>query len=655
MLLLAALLRLLWLDLIPPGWHHDEALMGIMASEVYRGAQRPIFFSGYLGQEPLYIYLSAGMMWLLGGNLDVLPLRLTSAALGIATVLVTYLLGREMFGRRVGLIGASLLAFSFWQVMLSREGYRVIGQPLVEGLAIYLLWKASRRHSTPYYVAAGLAMGGTLYTYLGARLFPGALVLFGVWWVLARGWHRPQARRGLAIFAVVAALTAAPLLFYLLTHPGTFSGRIDQVSVLQPGSSRREAIKLIADNLVRLLTTFVSQGEMLWRYNIAGRPFLTGGVALLGGIGLLTSLWRAVRKDSAYVMALAWLVVMVLPCVLSRDSGQYTLRAMGLAPMLFLLPAVGLVSIWDWVAARTPRIWQPRAQVAFAGLAMALLLIEGGMTYRDYFLTWANSNGAARENMADIEAAARYLEREANPADEDIFISSDIYRHAVIAHLAPDIYAQARWLDGRTALVLSPQTARPAVYAFPASVLPKQLDRYLPPEACSRQSNLPDGTARLVVCRLQPAQVESVVGSILGNPAFTRTEQNLADETELVSYQLDPKVEAGDKLHLTAVWQPLRDSPQNDYVVFVHVQDQKRSVWAQYDGTAFQAREWRAGDIIVEQYDLPIGKHVPAGEYEAVMGVYDRTTLQRVAIKGAATSQDTIALGSVTVTVPGGN
>lgn len=153
-LALAALLRFLWLDAIPAGWHHDEALMGIMASEVYRGVQRPVFFAQYLGQEPLYPYLSAGMMWLLGGDQGILPLRVASAAVGVCTVGVTYWLGREMFGRRVGLIGAALLAFSLWQVLLSRDGYRVITQPLLEGVTVLLLWKAGRRQSIGYYAAA---------------------------------------------------------------------------------------------------------------------------------------------------------------------------------------------------------------------------------------------------------------------------------------------------------------------------------------------------------------------------------------------------------------------------------------------------------------------------------------------------------------------
>ena len=62
------------------------------------------------------------MMALLAGEQDPLPLRLTSALVGLLTVELTILLARELFGTRVGLFAAVLMATSFWQVMSSRNG-----------------------------------------------------------------------------------------------------------------------------------------------------------------------------------------------------------------------------------------------------------------------------------------------------------------------------------------------------------------------------------------------------------------------------------------------------------------------------------------------------------------------------------------------------
>src|SRR3972149_2068598 len=98
------------------------------------------------------------MMWLMGGNPDSLPLRLTAALLGTATIGVAYLLGREMFGRRVGFITATLQALSFWQILMSRDGYRAVTHPPLGGLPISLLWRPGRHNSIWYYVAAGAAL-----------------------------------------------------------------------------------------------------------------------------------------------------------------------------------------------------------------------------------------------------------------------------------------------------------------------------------------------------------------------------------------------------------------------------------------------------------------------------------------------------------------
>src|SRR5581483_11712199 len=247
-LAVAAALRFFWLDRYPPGWHHDEALMGVMAGEVYRGDERPIFFRQYLGQEPLYIYLSAGTMALLGGDQDILPLRLTSAAVGLLTVVLTFLLGRRLFGTRVGVLSMALIGVSFWQVMSSRNGYRSITQPLLEAATAYLFAVARARNGLYWYAVSGLALGATLYTYLGARAFPAVFVGFGLL-LLLRG-ARPK--RGdllrTAVFAGVAALVVAPLAAFFLANPGTFSARMEQVFIFRPQVSGGHPWRLLADN-----------------------------------------------------------------------------------------------------------------------------------------------------------------------------------------------------------------------------------------------------------------------------------------------------------------------------------------------------------------------------------------------------------------------
>ena len=677
----AALLRFLWLDAVPPGWHHDEALMGIMAGEVYRGVQRPVFFSGYLGQEPIYLYLCAGMMWLLGGNQGILPLRLTSALVGLATVGVTYLLGRELWGRRVGLVAAGLLGFSFWQVLLSRDGYRVITQPLLEGITMLLLWRALRNGSRLWYLVAGVSLGLTFYTYLGARAFPGVLVLFGVWWLVAkpdltpwppsfleeqlspspykgegrgegaiasfRSVRRVRGLENVLIFALAALVVAAPLLQYFSAHPGSFTARIDQVSVFQ---TDRPLLNL-AKNLVKLLAKFTFRGDALWRYDLAGRPMLVGTVALFFYLGLLVALRDTLRRQASSALALCWFITMLLPSFLSLDDGTYFSRAMGLVPGVFFFPAVGLVAAWDWVEPRLRSVWGGRSTAALATLAALVVAVDGAWTYHDYFDVYAESVGAGRDTMADVVAAARYLAANARPGDE-VLISSSYIPHATVAHLAPRAYAQARWFDGDSTLVLPSEARQDTLLVLPASALPRDVESYLPAEALVDKEAFSDGSPKLLVYRLTPEESRAAAQRLLEDPVLHSAGQSLGGKVELAAYRVDPQVVQNQKLSLTVVWKVLVNAPAKDYVAFFHLISEKGGLYGQIDSAAFPASQWRKGDVVLGRFFMEVKDWVPTGKYTLSTGIYDRATVARLPVLASDPPADQVTLGAVQVMAP---
>lgn len=82
--LVAAFLRLWQLDQLPPGLFFDEAYNGLDARAVADGERFPLYFAGNNGREPLYLYLQAVAVKLLGPS--AYALRLTSALIGILTV-----------------------------------------------------------------------------------------------------------------------------------------------------------------------------------------------------------------------------------------------------------------------------------------------------------------------------------------------------------------------------------------------------------------------------------------------------------------------------------------------------------------------------------------------------------------------------------------
>ena len=117
----------------PPGLYHDEAYNGIDAAGVLDG-ELQLFFPANNGREPLFIYVTSAMVAIVGRS-PIAP-RLAAALLGTLSVAAVFAAGRVLFGPRVGLIGAALLAVAPWPVILGRVGFRAGSLIVVLTLAV---------------------------------------------------------------------------------------------------------------------------------------------------------------------------------------------------------------------------------------------------------------------------------------------------------------------------------------------------------------------------------------------------------------------------------------------------------------------------------------------------------------------------------------
>ncbi|MBI2866428.1 MAG: glycosyltransferase family 39 protein, partial [Chloroflexi bacterium] len=159
---LAAFLRIYRLEALPPGLHGDEAHAGIFAQRVLQEGWLGPYLRVALGQPGGTVYVMALVFKFLGAS--PFAVRLTTALLGTVAVPLMYLLGRQMFNQRVGLVAAALLALSYWHIHFSRIAHPVVSLPLMEIAALYFLFLGLRSHRAWAFPVGGVFLGLGIYT-----------------------------------------------------------------------------------------------------------------------------------------------------------------------------------------------------------------------------------------------------------------------------------------------------------------------------------------------------------------------------------------------------------------------------------------------------------------------------------------------------------
>jgi 4-amino-4-deoxy-L-arabinose transferase-like glycosyltransferase len=387
-LLVAAALRLVALGEAPAGLYHDEAYHGVDALDVLHG-HFPLYFPANNGREPLFIYLIALTVGVLGKS--PFALRLAAFPIGLLTVAATMAMGKAAFSRRVGALSAAILAVTLWHVHLSRVGFRAVLLPLLTALAVWQAARGVRTSKWRHWIAAGVFYGLSFYTYAASRFTLVALAVFGLYvWVTqpAVRSRQPlvsnlQLWRGGGLATVACLVTVMPLAIYTIEHLDIVWGRPGQVSVFNPTINGGDPWGTLGEHTLRTLGMFFVRGDRIWRHNVPWRPVFDPVLGAAFVVGLIVALRRA-RRDPAAGFVLIWTASMALPTLLAEDAPHF-LRAVGMLPVVVLLPALGL----DWLASRIGTSTH-RRRVAGRTVVLTFPLLFGlGSTAWSYFGDYA--------------------------------------------------------------------------------------------------------------------------------------------------------------------------------------------------------------------------------------------------------------------------
>ncbi|HEV8335505.1 MAG TPA: glycosyltransferase family 39 protein [Candidatus Polarisedimenticolia bacterium] len=201
---------------IPWGLNNDEGIEGLIACRFLAGERIAPFSSIGLSRETLFHVLLMPLFGALGPG--IVPLRLLSLAISLATLPILYLAGRKLFSEKTGLLAAALLAVSPWHLLYSRTGLRNILLPafVLASIAGFRIALETRR--TRWFVILGAILGIGMYSYTSFRIVP---PLLAAWAFLRRFTtrERPLGWKETAAIAIPFALLLVPQMAYAREHP----------------------------------------------------------------------------------------------------------------------------------------------------------------------------------------------------------------------------------------------------------------------------------------------------------------------------------------------------------------------------------------------------------------------------------------------------
>lgn len=165
--------RVLWIDAV--GYNSDEAVYAGQAASIAGDAALYPYFPIFRA-HPLLFQTTVSLVYQFGTS-DVLG-RLVSVAFGLATIVITYAVGRTLYGRRAGLLAALVIAVMPYQVVVTRQVLLDGAMVTFSTLALLTTAKFGVTRQGGWLVATGAALGLTCLTKETGVLLVGSVYAF---------------------------------------------------------------------------------------------------------------------------------------------------------------------------------------------------------------------------------------------------------------------------------------------------------------------------------------------------------------------------------------------------------------------------------------------------------------------------------------------
>lgn len=412
---LAIFLRSYHITTIPSGVYPDEANNATDAITAMMTGDYQWFYPANNGREGLFLNLIALSFTLFG--IGIAQLKLASILMGTLAVVGVWMLARELFisRPRLALLAAYLTAVSFWAIMFSRIAFRANMLIPVLTFAFALFLRGVRTRSLVAFALGGFIFGLGFHTYIAFRIAPALFAVLIILFLLQDGMRFIRTHwRGVVLYIACAALSAAPILWTFYTHPDYLVSRSSDISVF--AQSDTPLLTTLTKTVTTSLLQFNVLGDQNWRHNYPPLPQLEPLVGICFVVGILVSLFMALRflflrvargvRNRALVVhwfLLAWFIAMLAPAFMTTEGLPHALRSIGVIPPVLIFAALAI----DTVITRARN--RSRTMYLYAISATLIFCVYTGMfTAVEYFALWGTNPAQAsafNKNLTDIGTA----------------------------------------------------------------------------------------------------------------------------------------------------------------------------------------------------------------------------------------------------------
>lgn len=385
-IVVTSILRLFQLGRIPSSLDWDEVSLGYNAYSILKtgkdefGQQFPLILRSFDDYKPaLYAYLLIPFVAVFG--LSESAVRMPSALFGIATVIATYFLVKELLQdklhqfRQLPVIATGLLAISPWHIQFSRIAFEAnVGASLnVFGLLFFL---KGLKKQIYWYFSAG-CFGLSVYVYQSEKVFVPLIGLVLIVIFKAELLQRKKQAIGAFLLFLIMAL---PFYIVTLTTPNALlrakgvSVFADQTAFLKRTTERlnrdherHDYLGLLFDNrrvtyAKEVFSNYLSHTNLEWLFVSGdsarhqapnfGHLYLVELPFLL--LGIYYIVFSPISKKTKWLL-LGWALITPIPA--SVTSGvPHPVRAIHFLPLVHIVSASGIVFFLEWLARKRKSI-----------------------------------------------------------------------------------------------------------------------------------------------------------------------------------------------------------------------------------------------------------------------------------------------------------